>query len=63
MPRKRATGIQEIELVFQADHAGVKAISQVLNRGTITNVPKADAMIDAWKDKIAKLSAEYGEEV
>ena len=41
--------------------SGVKAISQVLNPDTITNAPKADSMIDAWEDKMAKLSAEYGE--
>ena len=41
--------------------SGVKAISQVLNPGKITNAPKADSMIDAWEDKMAKLSAEYGE--
>ena len=43
--------------------SGVKAISQVLNPGKIINAPKADSMIDAWEDKTAKLSAEYGEEV
>ena len=31
------------------------------NPGKITNAPKADSMIDAWEDKMAKLSAEYGE--
>ena len=41
--------------------SGVKAISQVLNPGKITNAPKADSMIDIWEDKMAKLSAEYGE--
>ena len=43
--------------------SGVKAISQVLNPGKIINAPKADSMIDAWDDKMAKLSAEFGEEV
>ena len=43
--------------------SGVKAISQVLNPGKIINAPKADSMIDAWEDKMAKLSAEYGEEI
>ena len=37
--------------------SGVKAISQVLNPGKITIAPKADSMIDAWEDKMAKLSA------
>ena len=41
--------------------SGVKAISQVLNPGKITKSPKADSMIDAWEDLMAKLSAEYGE--
>ena len=43
--------------------SGVKAFSQVLNPGKIINAPKADSMINAWEDKMAKLSAEYGEEV
>ena len=43
--------------------SGVKAISQVINPGKIINAPKADSMIDAWEDEMAKLSAEYGEEV
>ena len=43
--------------------SGVKAISQVLNPSKITNAPKADSMIDAWEDKMAKLSAERGVEV
>ena len=41
--------------------SGVKAISQALNPCKITIAPKADSMIDAWEDKMAKLSAEYGE--
>ena len=43
--------------------SGVKAISQVLNPGKITNAPEADPMIDAWEDRMAKLGAEYGEEL
>ena len=32
--------------------SGVKAISQVLNPGKITNALKADTMIDAWEGKM-----------
>ena len=52
--------VQDISVTLAS---GVKAISQVLNPGKIINAPKADSMIDAWEDKMAKLSAEYGEEV
>jgi hypothetical protein len=43
--------------------SGVKAISLVLNPGKIANGTKADYAIDVWEDRMAKLHAEYGEQV
>ena len=43
--------------------SGVKAISLVLNPGKIGSATKADTAIDAWEDKMAKLSTEYGEDI
>ena len=43
--------------------SGVKAISQALNPPKIANSTKADMNIEAWEDKMAKLSTEYGEKL
>ena len=41
--------------------SGAKAISQVLAPTKIVNRPKADIAIEAWEDRVTKLSIEYGE--
>ena len=41
--------------------SGVKLISQALNPQKITDAKKADVAIETWEDKLAKLQAEYGE--
>ena len=38
-------------------------ISSVLSPGRISNAAKADQAIDVWEERMAKLSAEYGETV
>jgi hypothetical protein len=43
--------------------SGIKAISGVLNPAKITNAAKADAMLDEWDDKLAKLRTEYSQDL
>jgi hypothetical protein len=43
--------------------SGIKAISGVLNPVKITNAAKADAMLDDWDDKLAKLRTEYSQDL
>ena len=41
--------------------SGIKMISQAMNPPKINDPKKVDTAIDVWEDKLAKLSAEYGE--
>ena len=64
---KRALGMEEIELNFESEDAGVRRQNNLPSAKSKQNHQCSErlipCMIDAWEDKMAKLSAEYGEEV
>ena len=43
--------------------SGIKAISAALNPTKVSQVSKADQALDEWEDKLAKLDAEYNQEL
>ena len=41
--------------------SGIKAISAVLSPPKVSSAAKADACVEQWEDKMAKLDAEYSQ--